>query len=122
MITDHELAYICANATLGASSALYGPPRTNHGPPEHRDRLTSILQIAVEPGLAHSEPPLFAHEDQCKHGQRHSEIDKGKSDPGVLKAHLGAQFDGVETDAETKDLAPKIEQGADLGCLLSIAL
>ena len=81
-----------------------------------------ILQIAVEPGQAHSEPPLFAHEDQRKHGQRHSEIDKGKGDPGVLKAHFGAQFDGVETDAKAKDLAAKIEQGADLGCLLSIAL
>ena len=107
---------------LEASNALYRPPRTNHGPQKHADRLTAISQIAVEPGLAHSEPPLFAHEDQCEHGQRHGEIDKGECDPGVLKAHLCAKFHRVETNAEAKDLAAKIKQGADFGCLLSIAL
>lgn len=76
----------------------------------------------METGLAHSEPPLFAHEDQREHGERHGEIDKGECDPGVLKAHFGAKFDGVESDAEAKDLAAKIQQGADFGCLLSIAL
>ena len=75
-----------------------------------------ILQIAVESGLARREPPLFALHNQRKHRERHGLIDKGKRDPSVLKAHLGAQFHGVETDAEVKDLAAIIKQGADLGC------
>ena len=67
-------------------------------------------------------PPLFTHKDQRKHRQRHGKIDKGKGNPGILEAHLGAQFHRVESDAEAKDLTAKVEQGADFGCLLSVAL
>lgn len=67
-------------------------------------------------------PPLFAHKDQRKYRQRQCKIDKGKSDPGTLEANLGAQLDGVESDAEAKDLTAEVEQRANLGCLLSVAL
>ena len=72
--------------------------------------------------LPHSMPPLFTHKYQRKHGQRHGKIDKGKGNPGVLEAHRRAEFHRVESDAEAKNLTAKVEQGADFGCLLSVAL
>ena len=76
----------------------------------------------VESGLSHSMPPLFAHKYQRQHRQGERKIDEGKSDPGILKANLGAQLHCVESDAKAKDLTAKIKQGANLGCLLSVAL
>lgn len=55
-------------------------------------------------------PPLFAHKYQRKHRQGDCKIDKGKSDPSILEANLGAQLDGVEPDAEAENLAAKVEQ------------
>lgn len=88
----------------------------------HGNKHTLLSQIAMESGPPHSMPPLFAHKDQRKDRQRHGEIDKGKGDPGILEADLGAQFHRVEADAEAKDLTAKVEQGADFGCLLSVTL
>ena len=76
----------------------------------------------VESGLAQSMPPLFAHKNQCKHGQRYCKIDKGKRDPRVLKANLCAELDCVEADTEAEDLPAEVEKRADLRGLLSVAL
>lgn len=83
---------------------------------------TLLSQITVESGLPHSMPPLFAHKNQRKHGQRHCKVDKRKSDPRVLEANLCAELDCVEADAKAEYLAAEVEKGADFRCLLSVAL
>ena len=76
----------------------------------------------MEARRPHSVSPFFTHYDQCEHRKRDRKIDKGESNPGVLEANLSAQFDRVESNGETKQLAPKVEQGAYFGGLLSVAL